>query len=64
MEAVEFEGAIWKVTTLADGGIRITIDLAENNVMQAAELMEIRRQGFAVRARLEPIELRNDGTGN
>jgi len=34
------------VQTLVDGGIRLTIDLPENCIAQAAMLMECKRQGI------------------
>jgi len=45
-----------KVTTLADGGIRVTLDLQEDAVVQAAQLMELKRIGAVVVAKLYPME--------
>ena len=59
MEPTTFAGAIQKVSTLADGGIRVTFDMNEGAVMQAAELMEIRQGGFAVRVEVTPIEFKD-----
>lgn len=36
---------IAKVQTLVDGGLRVTVDLAEDQVLAAAHLMECKRRG-------------------
>ena len=59
MKPTTFSGAIQRVTTLADGGIRVTLDMNEGAIMQAAELMEIRQGGFAVRVEVMPIEFKD-----
>lgn len=40
--AIEFECAVSKVQTLADGGLRITLDLPEGATVAAKMLMETR----------------------
>ena len=40
---VTFWATVAQVRTLADGGIRVMIDLSENAIMQAAQLMECKR---------------------
>jgi hypothetical protein len=37
---------VYKVQTLLDGGIRITLDLPETAIPQAAMLMECKREGI------------------
>ena len=54
-EPIEFHATIAKVQTLADGGIRLTLDLPETAIVQAAQLMEVRRRMGAVDASLEPV---------
>ena len=44
MTEIEFAAQVYKVATLADGGIRITLDLPDSYIPQTAMLMEIRRQ--------------------
>ena len=63
MEPTTFTGAIVKITTLADGGIRAIFDMNEGAISQAAELMSIRQMGMAVRVEVTPIERQNDGSG-
>lgn len=45
MDTIEFTAAVQKVQTLVDGGIRVTLDLSEQDVLIAAQLMECKRQG-------------------
>lgn len=47
-EPVTFEAAVSKVTTLADGGIRIALDLPEDAIIAAAWLMECKREGVVL----------------
>lgn len=37
-DAIEFVAEVYKVQTLVDGGIRLTLDLPESGVQQMAEL--------------------------
>ena len=64
MEPTIFTGAIQKISTLVDGGIRVTFDMNEGAIMQAAELMAIRQAGYAVRVTVESLEWQNDGSGD
>ena len=43
---IEFQAAVQKVQTLVDGGIRVTLDLPETAIKQAAMLMECKREGI------------------
>lgn len=43
---IEFIAAVQKVQTLVDGGIRLTLDLPEQAIPQAAMLMECKREGI------------------
>ena len=40
----KFNAAVARVTTLADGGLRVTLDLPESQILAAAWLMECKRQ--------------------
>ena len=48
-EKIEFAAEVYKVQTLVDHGIRITLDLPESSIPQAAMLMECRRQGIPLK---------------
>ena len=54
MKPIEFTAAVAKVQTLADGGIRVWLDLPESAVMQLAELAACQRVGVALSVRCTP----------
>ena len=45
-EVIKFEAAVSQVRTLADGGIRLQLDLPEDAIPQMAMLAEAQRQGI------------------
>ena len=45
---IVFTGEVNKVATLADGGIRVTLDLPETAIAQAAMLMQCKVDGIAL----------------
>jgi hypothetical protein len=47
-EPITFQAQVYKVATLADMGLRVTLDLPEDAVMQAAQLMECKRAGIVL----------------
>ena len=47
-EPIRFQATVCKVSTLADMGLRLTLDLPEDAVMQAAQLMECKRAGVVL----------------
>ena len=53
-EPVTFEATVSKVTTLADGGIRIALDLPEDAIIAAAWLMECKRAGVVLQVTCKP----------
>ena len=46
---VAFDAVVSKVATLADGGIRVTLDLLETATGPARWLMDRKREGVALR---------------
>lgn len=42
---IRFEAIVYKVQTLADGGVRVTLDLPETCIPQMAMLAETKREG-------------------
>ena len=42
---IRFEAIVYKVQTLADGGIRLTLDMPETSIPQMAMLAETKREG-------------------
>jgi hypothetical protein len=52
--SIEFTAIVAKVQTLADGGIRVILDLPEQAIMQAAQLMECKRVGVVLDMAAKP----------
>lgn len=49
VNAIRFPAIVASVKTLVDGGIRITLDLPEDAIAQAAQLMACKREGIALK---------------
>lgn len=45
MSDITFDAVVYKVQTLVDNGIRVTLDLPETAIMQMAQLAECQRFG-------------------
>ena len=43
---IRFTAAVYKLQTLVDGGIRLTLDMPETSIPQMAMLAEAQRQGI------------------
>jgi len=54
-EPIVFIAEVYKVQTLVDNGIRITLNLPETAILEAAQLMECKRQGVAGEVSYRPI---------
>lgn len=61
MEPIKFDAAVARVQTLADNGIRVTLDLPEGTVMQAAQLMECKRLGVYLKVECRGIDAKESG---
>jgi hypothetical protein len=48
LETIVFNAIVYKLQTLADGGIRLTLDLPETAIPQMAMLAETKREGIAL----------------
>ena len=46
VEKIVFHGQVWSVKTRVDGGIVVSLDLPENEIMPAAEFMELNGRGL------------------
>ena len=53
-DPIEFVAEVYKVATLVDNGLRITLNLPEQAIMQAAELMACKREGVALKVVCTP----------
>ena len=51
---ITFEAVVYKVQTLADNGIRVTLDLEESAILQMAQLAECQRQGAVLKVVIQP----------
>ena len=60
-ESITFSAVVSKVTTLADGGIRVALDLSENSIMTAAQLMECKRAGVALNVQIGVLQAYTNG---
>jgi hypothetical protein len=52
---IEFVATVYKVQTLADNGIRVTLDMDENSTMIMAQLAECQRFGAVLKVIVKPI---------
>jgi hypothetical protein len=50
---IEFKATVEKVQTLVDGGIRVTLDLPEDAIAQAASLMTCKREGIPLKVEVK-----------
>ena len=46
MSEITFPATVYKVQTLIDGGVRVTLDLPEDCIPQMAMLAETKREGI------------------
>lgn len=45
-EVIQFDAVVYKVSTLVDQGLRITLDLPETALIAAAQMMAAKREGM------------------
>ena len=64
MSEITFPAIVYKVQTLIDGGVRVTLDLPEECIPQMAMLAETRKDGIPLvfTAKLEIGDLENGRT--
>lgn len=56
MDAIIFDAQVQAVKTLVDGGLRVTLDLPETAIDEAAQLMRLKRDGAALRVACAVVE--------
>lgn len=54
---IEFIAEVYKVQTLTDNGVRITLDLPETAIPQMAMLAEAKRQGIVLKVTAEAAKV-------
>jgi len=52
--AIEFWATVAQVRTMADGGLRVVLDLPESAIAEVAQLMECKRQGVVLDMTAKP----------
>lgn len=55
-QVIRFSAQVSKVTTLADGGLRIVFDLAETEIEVAKQMMQVKQAGAILEVAAVPIE--------
>jgi hypothetical protein len=60
---IEFTAIVYKVQTLVDSGLRLTLDLSETDIPQAAMMMECKREGIPLKfiARVDHLDGMKNG---
>jgi hypothetical protein len=58
--AITFTATVNQVRTLADGGIRIVLDLAENEIETATALMECKAKSATINVAAIPVGFENE----
>ena len=53
-EKVEFKAEVIRVQTMADGAIRVVLDMSEDSIMQMAQLAECKRWGAVLDVTCQP----------
>jgi len=51
---IEFIAVVARIQTLADGGVRLTLDLGEGNALAMAKLMEVKEAGLYGKVSFSP----------
>ena len=54
-EVIRFSAQVSKVTTLADGGLRIVFDLAETEIEVAKQMMQVKQAGAILEIAAVPV---------
>lgn len=54
-DVIHFSASVAQVRTMADGGIRITLDLAETAIETAAAIMQVRQGGGVLEIAAVPV---------
>jgi len=55
MQTISVMMTVAKVQTLADGGLRVTLDMSEKDVIQMAQFVECKRAGVVLQAEFTPL---------
>lgn len=64
-DTLAFDAIVYKVQTLVDNGLRVTLDLPEQAIEAAAVLMALKREGVALKVSVRvdnPVKQERTGT--
>lgn len=61
---IRFSAQVSKVTTLADGGLRVVFDLAETEIEVAKQMMEVKQAGAVLEIAAVPVIKKNEWQAN
>jgi hypothetical protein len=53
-DAITFPAQVVKVQTLADSGLRLTLDMSEDAIVEAAWLMKVKQDGIVLDVTCKP----------
>lgn len=59
-EKITFTAAVSKVSTLADGGIRVALDMGEGELLAMAQLAKCQQAGVVLKVTVETVETKVD----
>lgn len=54
-EVIRFQALVAQVKTMADGGLRVSLDLPENAIEAVTRLMECKTRGAVLEVAIVPI---------
>lgn len=57
-KVIRFSAQVSKVTTMADGGLRIVLDLSEKDIETAKKMMEVKQAGAILEIAAVPVAVK------
>ena len=63
-DAIEFDAIVYKVQTLVDMGLRVTLDLPETALIAVAQLMACKRENLVLHVFVQPEKQAASGKEN
>lgn len=52
---IKFKAQVSKVTTMADGGLRVVLDMAETEIEVAKQMMQVKQAGAILEVAAVPV---------
>ena len=57
---IKFKAQVSKVTTMADGGLRVVLDMAETEIEVARQMMQVKQAGAILEIAAVPVYVQTD----